>query len=59
MNTDGSDTDHKNEECVFSQSGVEYSTRPVPARRRMQNILTQSSKVIANLEVKLKVLTCF
>ena len=48
VNIDDSDTDHENEECVLSRSGIEYFTRPIPARRRMQHILTQSSKVIAN-----------
>ena len=48
MNTDDSDTDHQDKECVLSRSGIKYSTRPIPARRRMRNILTQSSKVIAN-----------
>ena len=48
VNADDSDTDHKDEECVLSRKGIEYSTPPIPARRRMRNILTQSSKVIAN-----------
>ena len=48
VNANDSDTDHEDEEYVLSQSGIEYSTRPIPARRRMQNILTQSSKVIDN-----------
>ena len=48
MNADDNDTDHEDKECVLSRSGIEYSTRPIPARRRMRNILTQSSKVIAN-----------
>ena len=48
VNANDSDTDHEDEESVLSQSGIEYSTRPIPARRRMRNILTQSSKVIAN-----------
>ena len=48
MNADDNDTDHEDEECVLGRSGTEYSTRPIPARRRMRNILTQSFKVIAN-----------
>ena len=48
MNADDSDTDHEDEECVLSRSKIEYSTRPIPARRRMRIILTQSPKVIAN-----------
>ena len=35
-NADDSDTDHENEECVLSRSGIKYFTRPIPARRRMQ-----------------------
>ena len=48
VNADDNNTDHEDEKCVLSRSGIEYSTRPIPARRRMRNILTQSSKVIAN-----------
>ena len=48
MNADDNDTDHEDEECVLSRSGIKYSTRPIPDRRRMQNKLTQSFKVIAN-----------
>ena len=48
VKADGSDTNHEDEECVLSRNGIEYSTRPIPATRRMLNILTQSSKVIAN-----------
>ena len=33
---------------IVSRKEIEYSTSPIPARRRMRNILTQSSKVIAN-----------
>ena len=48
LNADDSDTDHEDEECVLSRKIIEYSTLPIPARRRIRNILTQSSKVIAN-----------
>ena len=48
MNADVSDADHEDEECVLSRKEIEYSTPPIPARRQMRNILTQSSKVIAN-----------
>ena len=48
MNADDSDTDHEDEECVLSRGGIEYSTPPIPARRRMRNIPTQSSKVIVS-----------
>ena len=48
VNADDSDTNHEDEECVLSRKGIEYSTRLIPARRRMQNILIQSSKAIAN-----------
>ena len=48
MNADSSDTDHEDEGCVLSRRGIKYSTRPIPARPRMLNILIQSSKVIAN-----------
>ena len=48
VNAIDSDTNHEDEECVLSRSGIECSTRPIPARRRTRNILTQSSKVIAN-----------
>ena len=48
VNADDSDTDHEDEECVLGRKGIKYSTRLIPARQRMQNILTQSSKVIAN-----------
>ena len=48
VNADDSDTDHEDEECVLSRKGIEYSTPPIPARRRMRNILIQFSKVIAN-----------
>ena len=54
MNADDNDTDHEDEECVLSRSGIEYSTRSIPARRRMRNILTQSSKVIANPRSKME-----
>ena len=47
VNADDNDTYHEDEECVLSRSGIDYSRRPIPARRRMRNILTQSSKVIA------------
>ena len=47
-NADDSNTDHEDEKCVLSRSGIEYSTCPIPARRQMQNILTQSFKFIAN-----------
>ena len=29
VNADDSDTDHEDEECVLSRSGIEYSTRPI------------------------------
>ena len=48
VNAGDNDTDHEDEKCVLSRSEIEYSTRPIPARRRMRNILTHSSKVIAN-----------
>ena len=48
MYADDNDTDHEDKDCVLGRSGIKYSTRPIPARRRMRNILTQSSKVIAN-----------
>ena len=48
LNADDSDTDHEDKKCVFSRSEIEYSTRPIPATRRMQNIFTQSSEIIAN-----------
>ena len=48
MNANDSDTDHEDEECVLGRNKFEYSARPIPGRRRMRNILTQSSKVIAN-----------
>ena len=48
VNPDVSNTDHTDEECVLSRKEIEYFTPPIPARRRMRNILTQSSKVIAN-----------
>ena len=48
VNANDSDTDHEDEECVLSRKEIEYSTPPIPFRRRMRNILTQSSKVIAN-----------
>ena len=54
VNADDSDTDHEDEECVLSRSGIECSTRPIPARRQMRNILTQSSKVIANPRSEIK-----
>ena len=54
VNADDSDTDHEDEECVLSRKGIEYSTPPIPARRRMQNILTQSSKVIANFRIDIE-----
>ena len=54
VNADDSDTNHMDEECVLSRSEIEYSTRPSPARRQMRNILTQSSKVIANPRSEIK-----
>ena len=48
MSVHDSDTDHEDEKCVLRRSGFEYSTRPIPTRQRMRNILTQSFKVIAN-----------
>ena len=48
VNADDSDTDCEDEECVVSRKEIEYSAPPIPARRQMRNILTQSSKVIAN-----------
>ena len=48
VNADDSDTDREDEECILSLKGMEYFTPPIPAKRRMRNILTQSSKVIAN-----------
>ena len=48
VNADDSDTDHEDEERVLSRSGIEYSTRTIPARRQMRNVLIQSSKVIVN-----------
>ena len=40
VNADDSNTDHEDEERVLGRSGIEYSTRRIPARRRMRNILT-------------------
>ena len=54
VNADDSDTDHEDEECILSRKGIEYSTRPTPARRRMRNIPTHSSKVIANPQSEIK-----
>ena len=45
MNADVGDTSHENEECVLSKSGVEYSLRLIPPRRRLRNIVTQFSEV--------------
>ena len=56
---DDIDTDHEDKECVLKRNGIEYSTRPIPATRQMQNILSLSSKVIANPWVKYRVLNSF
>ena len=48
VNGDYSDTYYEDEERVCSRKGIEYCIRPILARRRMRNILTQSSKIIAN-----------
>ena len=48
INADDSDTNHDDKECVLSRKGIEHSTLPIPAKRRIQNRLTQFSKVIAN-----------
>ena len=48
VNANNSDTDHEDKECVLSRKVIEYFTPTISARRRMRNILTQFSKVIAN-----------
>ena len=52
MNADSSDTNHEDEECVLSRSGIEYSTRPISARRQMRNMLTSLLKSLLILGVK-------
>ena len=59
MNADGSDTNHEDEECVISRSGIEYSTRPIPTRRQVRNILTNLLKPSLILRVKQRVLNGF